>query len=370
MLRRGFRDLDFPVLGLGAMRLPTEAGSSRIDRMAAQEMVDLAYEKGIRYYDTAYMYHDGDSEKFLGEALQKYPRESFYVASKMPIWMADTPADMERIFREQLNRLQMDYIDFYLFHSLNRDHFDKAVRFGLYDFLQEKRRQGKIRYLGFSFHDSPAMLEEICNAYTWDFAQIQLNYLDWTLQNAKEQYEILERHGLPCVVMEPVRGGMLANLWEESNRVFLEAEPDRSVASWAIRFAAHHPNVMTVLSGMSNREQLLDNIDTLTGYTGLREQELGVIEEALALFRQHHQIPCTACRYCMDCPQGVDIPKLFRLYNDYAFHRNLERFRHQVKELPAEAHPASCVGCGICATHCPQGIVIPEQLAKIREKLS
>ncbi len=370
MLTRTFHGLCFPILGLGAMRLPTcGPDTSKIDDGKAQDIIDYAYENGIRYFDTAYMYHDGDSERFLGEALRKYDRSTLLIASKMPIWMADTPQDMERIFSEQLDRLQTEYIDFYLFHSLNRENFDKCVRFGLYDFLMEKKRQGKIRYLGFSFHDKPAMLEEICQTYSWDFAQLQLNYLDWTMQDAKTQYDILERYHLPCVVMEPVRGGMLANLWEEANSLFLQEEPERSVASWAIRFAANLPNVMMVLSGMSNLEQLQDNIQTLTGFTSLTERERNVIEHAVALFQKNHTIPCTGCRYCMECPQGVEIPKLFRLYNDYAFHHNLDAFRRQYSDLPEQERAERCVSCQLCASHCPQAIAIPEQLTKIRDLL-
>ncbi len=367
MLKKQYKATDVcpSVLGLGMMRLPkAREGSEDIDRAKAQELVDYAYSHGINYFDTAYRYHAGDSELFAGEALKKYPRESFYLASKMPIWEAKTPADVERIFNDQLKRCQVEYFDFYLCHSQNKENFKKIREFGAYEFLSKMKEQGKIRYLGFSFHDTPNVLKEIVETYSWDFAQIQLNYLDWEMQDAKAQYEILTEHGIPVMVMEPVRGGALASLCEESDRMLKEARPEKSVASWAIRYAASLPNVQVVLSGMSNMEQLQDNISTMTDFEPLSEKEREVLEQALDVYRRNHLIPCTGCRYCMDCPFGVDIPGVFKLYNQYKISKYKEGFLQGYREL-GKAGPESCRACGACMRHCPQKIQIPERMKEI-----
>ena len=367
MLKKQFKNTNTipSVLGLGMMRLPkAKAGSEDIDRAKAAEMVEYAYTHGINYFDTAYRYHAGDSELFAGEALKKYPRESFYLASKMPIWMAETPQDVERIFKDQLERCQVDYFDFYLCHAQNKDNFKKIREFGAYEFLSKMKEEGKIRNLGFSFHDTPDVLREIVETYSWDFAQIQLNYLDWEMQDAKAQYEILTEHGIPVMVMEPVRGGSLASLCEESDRMLKEAEPDKSIASWAIRYAASLPNVQVVLSGMSNMEQLQDNIATMTDFKPLSDTDRKVLEEALDVYRKNNLIPCTGCRYCMDCPFGVDIPRVFKIYNQYKISKNAEGFLRDYKEL-GEAGPESCRACGACMQYCPQKIQIPERMKEI-----
>ncbi len=361
MLKKQYKFTDTcpSVLGLGMMRLPkAREGSEDIDRAKAQEIVDYAYSHGINYFDTAYRYHAGDSELFVGEALKKYPRESFYLASKMPIWEANIPADVEKIFNDQLKRCQVEYFDFYLCHSQNKENFKKIREFGAYEFLSKMKEEGKIRHLGFSFHDTPDVLKEIVETYSWDFAQIQLNYLDWEMQDAKAQYEILTEHGIPVMVMEPVRGGALASLCEESDRMLKEARPEKSVASWAIRYAASLPNVQVVLSGMSNMEQLQDNISTMTDFEPLSEREREVLEQALDVYRRNHLIPCTGCRYCMDCPFGVDIPGVFKLYNQYKISKYKEGFLRGYREL-GKSGPESCRACGACMRHCPQRSKFP-----------
>ncbi|MDF2566979.1 MAG: aldo/keto reductase [Oscillospiraceae bacterium] len=363
MLMREYKNSDkmISVLGLGCMRLPKITPDREdIDYEKAQEMVDYALSHGINYVDTAHMYHNGESEVFLGHALQKHQRESFYLATKMPIWMAKTPEEMRKIFDLQLERLQTDYIDFYLWHALNKENFKRCIDFGLYEFLTEKKKQGAIRYLGFSFHDAPDTLEEICDTYDWDFAQIQLNYLDWEMQDAKRQYGILEKHDIPCIIMEPVRGGTLANPCEAANKLFLEARPQKSIASWAMRYAATFPNVLTVLSGMSNMEQLKDNIDTMDHFEPIDDKDSEVIEKAVLAYKTKDTVPCTGCRYCMDCVFGVDIPNVFKQYNQYAVNQNKDIFK---KEFDSSA--AHCTACGKCAEHCPQAIKIPEKIAMI-----
>ncbi len=349
------------------MRLPkAKEGSEEIDRKKAQEIVDYAYAHGINYFDTAYRYHAGDSEIFVGEALKKFPRESFYLASKMPIWEAKEPADVERIFQDQLSRCQVDYFDFYLCHSQSKDNFAKLQEFHAYEFLKKMKEEGKIRYLGFSFHDTPEVLRHIVETYEWDFAQIQLNYLDWEMQDAKGQYEILTEHGIPVMVMEPVRGGSLASLCEESDRILKEARPDKSIASWAIRYAASLPNVQVVLSGMSNLEQIEDNVSTTAEFEPLSKEEYAVLEKALEVYRKNHLVPCTGCRYCMDCPFGVDIPAVFKVYNQYAINKRAGDFLKRYDEL-GEAGPESCQACGTCMQQCPQKIEIPERMRYIAD---
>lgn len=374
MYKKLFKDTDqnISLLGLGCMRFPTKQidGKDFIDKEKAQEIVDYAFENGINYFDTAYMYHDGLSEDFMGEALKKFPRDSFYLATKLPIWMADTAEDMERIFNEQLEKLQVEYFDFYLLHALGRGNFDKCLKFGAYEFLFKMKEKGIIKNLGFSFHDNVDVLQEIVDYYSWDFAQLQINYLDWDMQNSKRQYEILEEKGIPCIVMEPVRGGALANPCEKANELFKSARPNKSVASWAIRYVASLPNVMTVLSGMSNMEQIADNISTMTNFEPLTDDDRKVIEKAVEAYKKKDTVPCTGCRYCMDCPEGVDIPKMFKLYNEYAVNKDKDSYLSEYNQSPDSEKVDKCIACEKCTEHCPQAIEIPQKLEVIKELLA
>lgn len=370
MEMRQYRDTDVKVslLGMGCMRLPkVDPEKEDIDYEKAQEIIDYAYANGVNYFDTAYGYHGGQSELFVGQALKKYPRESFFLASKMPIWCVKEKGDVERIFNEQLQRCQTDYFDFYLFHSQNAANFQKCQEFGVYEFLSQMKAEGKIRRLGFSFHDTPEVLRHICDTYPWDFAQIQLNYLDWEMQDAKTQYQILNDREIPVIVMEPVRGGVLASPCEAADILFREERPDKSIASWAIRFAASLPGVLTVLSGMSNMEQVRDNVDTMTRFEPLTDREREVIDEALEAYRKKDTVPCTGCRYCMDCPFGVDIPKMFSLYNHYVLDRDGEDYLEAYEAQPESERADQCQACGACMEKCPQHIRIPDQMVTIRE---
>ena len=354
------------LLGLGCMRLPLlKDGSSQIDVSAAQAMVDFAFANGINYFDTAFPYHDRTSEKFIGQALKKYPRDKFYLATKMPLWAIENQEDMEQIFTQQLENCGVDYFDFYLFHAVAKERYEKAEQLGLYDFLARKKEQGFIRRLGFSFHDTPAVLEMVCASHQWDFAQLQLNYLDWGMQQARQQYEILEKHGIPCLVMEPVRGGSLADLGAQANAVLQEAAPDASIASWALRFAASLPNVLVTLSGMSNMEQLQDNVATFSPFVPLSETEKTTLGNALDVYKKVNLVPCTGCRYCMDCPCGVDIPLALKVRNQYAIDKDKPGFLQRIET----ARPEACMACGACIDLCPQGILIPEKMQDICELL-
>lgn len=359
--------LDVSLLGLGCMRLPKiDPNRDDIDEKEAQKIVDYAYAHGVNYYDTAYMYHGGKSEAFIGKALKKYPRDSYFLASKMPIWEVHQQSDLERIFQTQLQRCGVDYFDFYLFHSVNKTNFQDHLKYNTFDFLTKMKQEGRIHHIGFSFHDTPEVMEsDVIDRYPWEFVQIQLNYLDWEMQNAKKQYELARSRGLQCIIMEPVRGGTLANPCEAANALFLQARPDKSIASWAIRFAASLPNVLTVLSGMSTIEQIADNVKTLTDFEPLTEQDYQVIAEAVDAYKKKDTVPCTGCRYCMDCAFGVDIPAVFSVYNQYAIDRDKAAFIKAYDQLGKDAQASSCTACESCMQHCPQHIVIPEKMRMI-----
>lgn len=362
--KRKFKDTEVSLLGLGTMRLPCKTPLKReanpmINYDKGQALVDLAYENGVNYYDTAYMYHVGKSEKFIGTALKKYPRDSYFLADKLPIWMCSKPADMEKVFQKQLVRTGVDYFDFYLLHSLNKENFEKCEEFGAYDFVLKKREEGRIKNIGFSFHGTIEDLKQIVAAHKWDFAQIQMNYLDWKNQNAEEQYKILTDAGIPVIVMEPVRGGKLADVSSDIEAMFKKARPDSSVASWAMSFVATHPNVITILSGMNAPEQMLDNLATLTDFEPLTDTEFKICQNAAAMMNKSEIIPCTGCDYCADCPKGVKISSVFSVYNKVKTQEfSPEQGREEYNKIDIKAD--SCIGCGKCANHCPQSIKIPE----------
>lgn len=359
--RRKFKDTEISLLGLGTMRLPCKTPLKReanplIHYEKGQKLVDLAYENGINYFDTAYMYHAGKSEKFIGTALKKYPRESYYLADKLPIWLCPKESDMEKVFHKQLERTGHDYFDFYLLHSLNKENFDKCEKFGAYDFLLEKQKEGKIKNIGFSFHGTIDDLNRIVKAHHWDFAQIQMNYLDWKNQSADMQYQILTDAGIPVIVMEPVRGGKLAEVPGDVEVMFKKAKPEKSVASWAISFVASHPNVLTILSGMNSADQLYDNIDTLTDFKMFSETELNICYNAAAMLNKNEIIPCTGCDYCADCPKSVKISSIFSAYNK----TKTDDMNQAFEEYNAiDVKADECIACGKCKGHCPQGIDIP-----------
>ncbi|MGI6664763.1 MAG: aldo/keto reductase [Christensenellaceae bacterium] len=355
------------LLGFGCMRFPKVAEDKQdIDEIAAQEMIDYAMAAGVNYYDTAYPYHEGMSETFVGKALKKYDRESFYLATKMPIWLLENEADCERYFNEQLEKCQVEYFDFYLLHNMNTGSIPNVEKSAAYDFVMQKKKEGKIRYVGFSFHDHPDVLQKIVDQYAWDFAQIQLNYLDWELQDAKRQYEILTAKNIPVIVMEPVRGGTLATLSEAAEKILKDENATASLASWAMRYAGGLPNVLTVLSGMSDLAQVKDNVSVMSSFTPLSAQEEGVLQEAAAAYRASGTIPCTGCRYCMDCPVGIDIPKVLAAYNQYQIGKNPFQFKNIYESALTEEQKAhNCISCGVCVPKCPQFIDIPAWMEKV-----
>lgn len=355
-------------MGFGCMRFPKlSADKNDIDERRAEEMIDHAYASGVNYFDTAYTYHDNLSEAFTGRALSKFPRESYKLATKMPIWLLQNEEDASRIFAEQLERCQVDYFDFYLVHSLNAERIETMEKLRLFDYLDGERARGRIRNLGFSFHDAPQLLNRLAVMHGWDFAQIQLNYLDWDVQDAKLAYQILAENNLPVVVMEPVHGGSLADLPQPALDILTEKRPGDSAASWALRFAADLPEVFTVLSGMSTMEQLEDNVKTLSGFEPLSRDDRAVLDRALVEYKKSGAVPCTGCRYCMDCPAGVDIPKNFAVYNQYKASGIKIAMEIQYYTLGKEKQAGNCVECGQCVPLCPQFIDIPGELKKVAQ---
>lgn len=368
MQTRLFHKDDKPVslLGLGCMRLPVIDGNdAAIDYEKAQQLVDYAYANGVNYFDTAHGYHGGQSQVFLGKALKKYPRDSFYLATKLPLWNVKNKDDIAKIFERQLELLDTEYFDFYLLHSLDVNNYKRSLDFDAYAFIAEQQARGRIKYIGFSFHDTPELLEEIAGRFRWDFAQLQINYVDWKNQQADRQYAILEQKGIPCIVMEPVRGGSLARPGEKAQAILELADAHASPASWALRYAASFPNVFTVLSGMSDMDQLTENIRLLSEFEPLTEDDYAVLAKAAEAYNLRDLIPCTACRYCMDCPSGVDIPGLFEIYNGYVRDKDKQQFIRMYKQMPAAAQAEHCTQCGVCAPQCPQGIDIPAKIDHI-----
>lgn len=351
-------------LGYGGMRFPKNGDEVDVD--AAVQLLRKAYEMGINYFDTAMVYHKGESEKIFGKAFEPYPRDSYLIADKMSIWLCSDEEDMKARFYNQLKTLKTDYIDFYLVHSLNRNHYKKVKDLHCVEFLQQMKQEGKIKHLGFSFHDTYQVFTRILNDYTWDFVQIQLNYLDWHNQGAEQLYRELERRNLPVMVMEPVRGGYLATIDSERAKPFLKLEPQRSIASWAIRWVESLPQVAVVLSGMSDLQQLEDNVATMTNFEPMNEQELAAIDRVVEEIRKVNEIPCTGCRYCMDCPMGVDIPEIFSIYSQYKIFGKEKAFVQDYEEVVEHGNGAEhCVRCMACTTKCPQMIAIPDKLEMI-----
>lgn len=322
--------------------------------MAAEELIAYCMAHGVNYYDTAYIYHGGQSEAFLGRALKKYPRESYFVADKFNV---QAEPDFEKQFENQLSRLQLDSIDFYLLHGMTDKLVSDYLDHGAPEYFLKQKRAGKIRYFGFSFHGSPEALRRILSRYPWDFVQIQLNYYDWFHGTAREQYEILREQNIPIMVMEPAHGGMLADLPGKGRETLLRLHPEASQASWAFRFLRTLPGIAVILSGMSKLEQVKDNIQTFSEPAGLTEQELGAVEEVSALLHEMYAVPCTGCRYCCaDCPQELDIPFLLAAYNEYRTggEKDLSSWRlARLAALPEEKQPSACIGCGQCTAHCP-----------------
>lgn len=361
--------IDVSLLGFGCMRFPTTK-EGKIDEAEAEKMLDYAISKGVNYIDTAYPYHNGESEPFVGKVLKKYPRDSFYLATKLPVWAVNTLEDVDRIFEEQLERLQTDHVDFYLMHAMNRGSWEKMVSIGCVEHLEKKKAAGQIKYLGFSFHDGYEAFEEILNYRDWDFAQIQLNYMDTEEQAGMKGYELAAEKNIPLVIMEPVKGGSLAAFADDIMDKYHALDPEASAASFALRFVGTLPNILTVLSGMSTMEQVEDNLRTFTDFKPLSDKEQEAIRDVVALLRSRVQNGCTGCRYCMPCPAGVNIPGCFGAWNTYHMYQNYNVVRWKWEQEIGETQQAkNCIQCGKCEKACPQHLSIREDLKKAQADL-
>ncbi len=358
------------------MRLPlvNPDDQTSIDIEKFKAMADRFIERGFTYFDTAYPYHGGKSEEALREVVVKrYPREAFTVTSKMPVWAINEVADMERVFNEQLEKCGVDYFDYYWLHALNRERVEVMDRMDGWGFIARKKAEGRIRHIGFSFHDGSTLLAEILEKHPeMEYVQLQINYLDWESPaiESKTCYDLCVKHGKPVIVMEPVKGGSLARVPESVDRLFKQYNPDASPASWAIRYCASLPNVLTVLSGMSNMEQLDDNTSYMQDFQPLNDEEQAIIAHAKEIIRESIAIPCTACHYCSEgCPQQIAIPEYFSLYNaaqQFSDQRSNSKLYY---DLLAKNHgrASECLECGQCEAQCPQHIDIIDNLKLVAQ---
>lgn len=350
------------LLGFGCMRFPLNKDGS-ICEPEAEKMLDTAIAAGVTYIDTAYPYHNGDSEPFLGRVLKKYDRKDFFLATKLPVWNVKTLDDAKQLFQEQLVRLQVEYVDFYLLHCLDKEKWQTVLDLGLIPYFEEMKAQGKIRYFGFSFHDEYEVFETIATYRPWDFCQIQYNYVDTDIQAGDRGYALTEKLNIPLVIMEPVKGGSLAQLPEDVTVPFTEARPNSSISSWALRWVASKPNVKVVLSGMSTMEQVEDNLHTFGNFEPLTEKEAAMVSQVAANIKKRTRNGCTGCAYCMPCPFGVDIPKNFRIWNDFSMYGNKEKTKQAFfQDLAPDSSADQCQKCGKCETVCPQSISIRKDL--------
>lgn len=371
MIYHDFQDKKLSLLGFGTMRLPQNADGT-IDEAQVREMTAYGISHGVNYFDTAYPYHSGESERVIGRVLSEYPRDSYYLATKFPGHQISSSYDPAAIFEEQLKKCGVEYFDFYLLHNV----YENSIRtylnpkWGIIDYFKEQKRLGRIKHLGFSCHAQTEGLKEFLDACGEDmkFCQIQLNYLDWTLQDAKTKYELLTDRNIPVWVMEPVRGGRLAKLSEPDEQKLKNLRPDDSIASWGFRFLQELPNVTMILSGMSNMEQMKDNIHTFSECKPLSEEEIELLLDIAEGMK--NSIPCTACRYCCDgCPAGLNIPDLLAAYNEIRFSPAVN-VAMRIEALPEDKRPSACIGCGKCASICPQKIQIPQAMKELSEALS
>ena len=382
------------LLGFGMMRLPME--EDRVDQETVNEFVDYAIEHGVNYFDTSPVYCQGLSEKATGEALRRYPRESYFVATKLSNFNKDNwPREAAvKMYHDSFENIGVDYIDYYLLHSVGGgglENFNgRYIDNGVLDFLLEEREAGRIRNLGFSFHGDVEVFDYLLSKhdkYHWDFVQIQLNYLDWKYANmlnkrntaAEYLYGELSKRGIPAVIMEPLLGGRLARVPEPVVARMKQRDPERSVASWAFRFAGSQPDVLTVLSGMTRMEHIEDNLSSLAPLQPITPEDFDFLQEIAAQMMEFDTIPCTDCKYCMPCPYGIDIPEIFKHYNKCITDDNVPASNRDAnynkarraflvgydRSVPKLRQADHCIGCGRCAHHCPQSIRIPEELRRI-----
>ena len=375
MIYKEFQDIRLSSLGFGMMRLPGGCDNPQIDEAQTAEMIDYAIRNGVNYFDTAWGYHQGNSERVAGKLLSQYPRESYYLASKFPGYDVSNFGHVEEIFEEQLKKCRTDYFDFYLLHNIYEKNIDAYLDDATYhtvSYLLEQKARGRIRHLGFSAHGEYEVMERFLAAYgdKMEFCQIQLNYLDWHFQKADKKVKLLNRHNIPIWVMEPLRGGRLATLPEDAASKLKSLRPEETVPGWAFRFLQSVPGVTMVLSGMSDLPQMKENIATFSEDKPLSKEELDALVGIADDMVRGGILPCPACRYCTSyCPQGLDIPRLLALYNEHTFTGGGFLAPMAVEALPEDKRPGACVGCRSCEAVCPQQIKISEAMAAFAKLL-
>lgn len=375
MIYKEFKDLKLSNLGLGMMRLPLKEDGVTIDEEHADKMIKYALEKGVNYFDTAWGYHDGESEMVAGRLLSKYPRESFYLASKFPGYDLANMGKVEEIFEKQLEKCQTEYFDFYLIHNVCEKNINEYLdpKYGTLDYLLKQKENGRIKHFGFSVHGTLEVTKRFLEVYGkyMEFGQVQLNYLDYEFQDAKAKMDLLKELNIPVWVMEPIRGGKLANVGEKYLQKIKEIRPDETPVGFAFRFIQSFPEVAVVLSGMSSMEQLQSNIETFEESKGLNKEEM---EKTLELARDmlsQNVLPCTECRYCTQyCPQKLNIPELISLYNEFNVTGGGFIAPMRIETMPEDKKPSACIGCGACEAVCPQNIKISEAMSDFTNKLN
>lgn len=379
MVYKDYRDIKLSALGFGAMRLPVIGGDdSRIDEEETFKMVDKAMAAGINYYDTAWGYHDGYSEIVMGKALSKYPRDKYYIATKFPGYDLSNMGKVKEIFEKQLEKTGMEYFDFYLFHNVCEMNIEQYLdpKFGIYDYLMEQKKNGRIKHLGFSCHGEYKTMKRFLEAYGKDmeFCQIQLNYLDWEFQDAKAKVDLLNEWNIPIWVMEPLRGGRLAKLDEQSEKELKALRPEEEIPAWAFRFLQSVKGVTMVLSGMSNMEQLNKNLKTYAEDKPLNDKEMSALMAIADRMQAKKSIPCTACHYCVShCPMGLDIPYIISLYNEHLLTAQAGGMAFiapmALMAMPDDKKPSACLHCHSCEHVCPQTIKISDMMADFVKKI-
>lgn len=374
MIYKTFKNKKISALGVGTMRLPTiDNDYSKVDIKATKEMIAYAFSNGVNYVDTAYGYHSGNAETAMGEALKDYPRESYFLTDKFPGFNIENLMKVEEIFFEQLKKCQTDYFDFYLFHNVceaNIEHYLNR-EFKLMEFMLEQKRLGRIKHIGFSIHGNIDTTKRFLESYGehMEFGQVQLNWLDYKMQNAKAKLELFKEYNIPVFVMEPLRGGKLVNL-DDEYKTMLKTSKDTNAVEWAFRYLQSFPEVVVTLSGMSNLEQLKENIKIFNTNEPLNESEIELLYSVANKMTEKTSLPCTACRYCTEkCPKGLDIPRLIELYNDHAFAGGFIA-PMVIDTLPQEKRPSACIGCRACEVVCPQTIKISEMMSDFTERLN
>ncbi len=375
MIYKSFQNIKLSALGMGTMRLPVCDGKyNKIDKAAVSEMVDFAIKNGVNYFDTAWGYHGGESEKAIGEALSKYPRESFYLATKFPGYDLSNMDKIEEIFEEQLKRCQVEYFDFYLVHNVCEMNIDEYLNpeHKIMEYMLEQKKKGRIRHIGFSVHGTLETTKRFLEAYGeyMEFCQIQLNWLDWKMQNAKAKVELLKSLNIPIWVMEPIRGGKLAALESEYEAELKKLRPQASVVEWSFRYLQSFPEVFVTLSGMSNMLQLSENIATFKEEKPLSEAEKNKLYDIARAMTSKTTLPCTACRYCVDhCPIGIDIPNIIELYNEHVYSGGGFLAPMAISAMDEDKRPSACIGCRSCEAVCPQNIKVSEMMSDFIERL-